>query len=64
MLWLNLRGADYEYGWSGVPQDYAEAIRWYTKAADLGKTPAMYQIGCSMSTAMAYHGTMPRHVFG
>jgi len=29
----------------GVPQDYAEAMRWYKKAADLGHTPAIFMIG-------------------
>jgi TPR repeat protein len=37
-------GADYEDG-KVVPQDYAEAMRWYKKAADLGHTPAMVMIG-------------------
>jgi TPR repeat protein len=31
----------------GVAQDYAEALRWHRKAADLGNTPAMYMIGMS-----------------
>jgi TPR repeat protein len=29
----------------GVPQDYAEAMTWYRKAADVGNAPAMWRIG-------------------
>jgi TPR repeat protein len=34
----------YEAG-RGVPQDYAEAMRWYRKAADAGNSWGMYNIG-------------------
>src|SRR5450432_2769644 len=29
----------------GVPQDYAEAMKWYRKAADQGDAPAQYNLG-------------------
>jgi TPR repeat protein len=29
----------------GVPQDYAEAVRWYRKAADQGYAKAQYNLG-------------------
>jgi TPR repeat protein len=29
----------------GVPQDYAEAIKWYRKAADQGDAEAQYSLG-------------------
>ena len=31
----------------GVPQDYAEAARWYRLAADRGDAPAQYNLGLS-----------------
>jgi TPR repeat protein len=34
----------YYYG-RGVPQDYAEAMRWYRQAADAGNSSAMNDIG-------------------
>src|SRR5437016_4624152 len=34
----------YYYG-KGVPQDYAEALRWYRKAADQGYAEAQYSLG-------------------
>jgi hypothetical protein len=33
------------YRGEGVPQDYAEALRWYNKAADQGDAKAQYGIG-------------------
>jgi hypothetical protein len=40
-----------------VPQDYAEALRWYRKAADQGYTKAQYDLG-----NMYYHGRgMPQN---
>ncbi len=33
------------YDGNGVDQDYAKAMEWYTKAADLGNASAMNQIG-------------------
>ncbi len=29
----------------GVPQDYAEAVKWYRKAAEQGVTEAQYNLG-------------------
>ena len=37
-------GLIYENG-PGVPQDYAEAVRWYRKAADQGLANAQYNLG-------------------
>ena len=37
-------GLIYEEG-SGVPRDYAEAVRWYRKAADQGLANAQYNLG-------------------
>jgi TPR repeat protein len=34
----------YEKG-EGVTQDYAQARRWYQKAADAGSAEAMYRLG-------------------
>ena len=34
----------YEQG-HGVPQDYAEAVKWYRKAADQGDAFAQYNLG-------------------
>lgn len=33
-------GVMYYYG-RGVPQNYNEAVKWYTKAAEQGETPAI-----------------------
>jgi TPR repeat protein len=33
------------YGGEGVPQDYAEAVKWYRKAADQGYAPAQAGLG-------------------
>ena len=37
-------GTMYENG-QGVPQDYAEAVRWYRMAADQGDAYAQYKLG-------------------
>src|SRR5258705_383003 len=37
-------GVMYEKG-QGIPQDYAEALKWYRKAADQGLVEAQYQVG-------------------
>ena len=29
----------------GVPQDYKEAVKWYTKAAEQGDVDAQYNLG-------------------
>jgi hypothetical protein len=43
-------GNMYSHG-QGVPQDYAEAFRWYRKASDQGYAQAQYNLG-----NMYYHG--------
>ncbi len=40
----------YENGW-GVPKDYAEAVKWFRKAAEQGHAQAQNDLGCSY-----YHG--------
>lgn len=40
----NLMGAAHQYG-MGVPVDAAEAVRWFTTAAELGYPAAMYNLG-------------------
>ena len=40
----NLLGFYYKYG-LGVPQDYAEAGKWYLKAAKQGEASAQYSLG-------------------
>ena len=37
-------GHMYDHG-EGVPQDYAEAVKWYRLAADQGKAKAQYNLG-------------------
>ena len=39
-----LLGFIYQYG-RGVPQDYAQAVAWYRKAADQGFADAQYNLG-------------------
>jgi hypothetical protein len=34
----------YYYG-QGVPQDYSQALQWYSKAADQGNPQAQYGVG-------------------
>ena len=38
-------GFMYEYGVGGAPRDYAEALRWYRKAVELGDADARLSIG-------------------
>ncbi len=42
----------YLYGIAGVKQDYDQAFRWFTKAANLGCPQAMYHLG--MCNAKGY----------
>jgi len=37
-------GSMYDNGW-GVPQDYAEAVKWYRKAAEQEDVKAQYNLG-------------------
>jgi TPR repeat protein len=43
-------GLMYGKGW-GVPQDYAEAAKWYRRAAEQGYAKAQYNLG-----VMYYNG--------
>ena len=43
------RGTDYWYG-NGVPQNYAEAVNWFRKAAEQGYAPAQYRLGEMLAT--------------
>ncbi len=42
--WQNNLGSMYAYG-RGVPQDDAEAVRWYRQAAEQGAAEAQYNLG-------------------
>ena len=35
----------------GVPQDYAEAVKWYRRAAEQGYAAAQYNLGAVYATA-------------
>jgi TPR repeat protein len=37
----------YNIGGQGVPQDYAEAVKWYRKAADQGNAEAQFWLGAA-----------------
>ena len=39
-------GLMYDFGW-GVPQDKAEAVRWFRLSADQGNADAQYNLGVS-----------------
>ncbi len=41
----NRKGDDYYYGRNGVPQDYAQAVRYYRLAADQGSAKAQCNLG-------------------
>jgi len=43
------RGSNYREGRS-VPQDYAEAVKWYRKSAEQGNAPAQACLGESYSS--------------
>jgi TPR repeat protein len=45
----HLTGAAYEYGGMGVAQDYKEAVKWYTKAAEQGDALAQFNLGVMYS---------------
>ena len=47
----------YEHG-EGVPQDYAEAVRWYRLAADQGYASAQYNLGVMYNNGKASLKTM------
>ena len=44
----------------GVPQDYAEAVRWYRKAADQGHAGAQFNLGVMYDKAEGCRRTTPR----
>src|SRR5271157_5210259 len=44
-------GEMYLYG-KGVPQDYAEAVKWFRKAAEQGHVEAYYTLGCMYDEGM------------
>ena len=39
------KGDDFYYGENGVSKDYAEAVKWYKKSAELGYAYAQYSLG-------------------
>ena len=40
-----LRAIVYGYVYDGLPQDYKEAVKWYTKAAEQGDAGAQFNLG-------------------
>ncbi len=42
-------GEIYDFGLYGVTKDYAEAVKWYRKAAEQNFTLAQYDLGCCYS---------------
>ena len=53
---MNDIGTLYNHGY-GVPLDYAKALEWYHKAADLNDPTAMYNIGAPLrNRAWCYAG--------
>ena len=44
----------------GVPQDYAEAVKWYRKAAEQGDALAQVNMGIVYHKGQVYRRTMPR----
>ena len=48
----------------GVPQDYAEAVKWYRLAADQGMGEAQYNLGVMYKNGLGYHRTMCKRTCG
>lgn len=46
-------GEDYHYGYNGKIKDYAEAAKWYRKAAEQGDADAQWALGLCMNMDMA-----------
>ena len=44
----------------GVPQDYAEAVKWYRLAADQGDARAQNNLGVMYANGRASRRTTPR----
>ena len=44
----------------GVPQDYAEAVKWYRLAAEQGYARAQYNLGLMYDNGKAFHKTMQK----
>ncbi len=40
-----MNGSRWPYKGRGVPQDYAEAVKWYRKAAEQGNAGAQFNLG-------------------
>jgi TPR repeat protein len=49
----SLLGLLYDRGLGGVPQDKAEALKWFHRAADLGDGQAQYNLGLSYAKGEA-----------
>ncbi len=48
----------------GVPENDAEAVKWYRKAADQGYAVAQYNLGLCMTMAKVFQRTMLRQLSG
>ena len=49
----------YDHG-RGVPEDDAEALKWYRMAAEQGNAPAQFSWGSCTPTVKACPKTMPK----
>ncbi len=52
--WVYVRNGE------GVPQDYAEAAKWYRLAAEQGYATAQTILGVCTEMAKAFHKTMQK----
>ena len=55
----NNLGIMYAYG-RGIPQDYAEALKWYRKAAEQGDARAQTNLGVMYANGQACRRMMSR----
>jgi len=53
----------YQIG-QGVAQDYAEAARWYRKAADQGGVAAQFNLGVMYYEGQGCRRTTPKRICG
>ena len=56
-------GIMYDNG-NGVPENDAEAVKWYRKAADQGNAKAQYNLGVMYAMATVFQRTMLRQLSG
>ena len=49
---------------TGVPQDYAQAVEWYRKAAGQGNAAAQYNLGLMYANGYGSFKTMSMRICG